>query len=91
MKYVLAIFGLFLSYGIMRHRESIGNSIGEMDWMRKIGGIYNIIVCIAVFIFFWSLATLSGTEDIFLYPFLKLMPFATGLVPNAADIPKEIF
>lgn len=91
MKFVLAIFGIFLSYQIMRHRESIGDSIGEMEWMRKIGGIYNIMVFIAVFIFFWSLATLTGTERLFLYPFLKLMPFATGLREEVPEIPMEIF
>ena len=76
-KNILAIFGFILSFFIIKHRESIGNSLGEYDWMKYFGGIYGVMVFLGIFIFFWSLATITGTEDLFLYPFIRLIPFAT--------------
>ncbi len=76
-KNILAIVGFILSFYLIKHRESIGNSFGEYDWMKYFGGIYGIVVIMGIFIFFWSLATITGTEDTFLYPFMRLIPFAT--------------
>lgn len=73
---VFAVLGLGLSFAMIKFRESIGNSIGEADWMRKVGGVYNVIVMCAVAMFFWSISYLTGTQDIFLAPVLKLFPAA---------------
>ena len=70
MKYIFAILGIVLSFYIIKYREYIGSSIGEMEWMRKIGGIYTIIVLVGILIFFWSVATLTSTTDMFLAPIL---------------------
>ena len=78
MKYFLAFGGFFLAYFMIRYRESIGNSFGEFAWMKKIGGIYAIVVCIAVFIIFWSLATITGTEDALFAPIFWMFPFLSG-------------
>ncbi|MBI2524239.1 hypothetical protein HYW11_03450, partial [Candidatus Peregrinibacteria bacterium] len=46
----------------------------EAEWMKKVGGVYNVITITAIFIFFWSLATLTGTTNIFLKPLTFLLP-----------------
>lgn len=74
MKYIFAIMGLFLSFGIIKWREDLGNSMGNMTWMRYFGGPYVFMVLVGVIMFFWSLATITGTEDIFLAPIIFLVP-----------------
>ena len=59
----------------------MGDTIGEADWMRKVGGVYNVIVIAAIFLFFWSLAVLTGTTNIFLKPLTFLIPGSRD--PNA--------
>ncbi len=61
---LLSIVGLVASVVLIKYRESIGDMLGEADWMRKIGGVYYVVIYIAVIIFFWSLATLTGTSDV---------------------------
>lgn len=85
MRYVFAIVGMIASYFIIKYRESLGNSIGEYEWMSKLGGIYNIVTIAGILIFFWSLAALTGTQDIFLAPILWIMP--GFLVPEAPPPP----
>ena len=70
MKYFAAISGMILSFFIIKYREYIGSSIGEMEWMQKVGGIYTIIVLVGILIFFWSIAILTGTTDILFAPIL---------------------
>ena len=82
MKYFLAFCGFFLAYFMIRYRESIGNSFGEFEWMKKVGGVYAIIVYIAIFIIFWGLATITGTEDVLFAPIFWLFPFLGGKTQN---------
>jgi len=88
MKYLIPIFGIILSFFIIKYREYIGSSLGEMEWMRKVGGIYTIIVIIGILIFFWSLATLTGTGDILFAPILFFIGpmFRGGEVPPPPDV-----
>jgi len=74
MKYILTLAGIFGSFAMMYWREPVGNMLGEADWMRKVGGVYNLIVIIALLIFFWSIAELTGTTDILFRPLLYLIP-----------------
>lgn len=83
MKYILAIFGLFFSIAIMKYRESIGDSIGSYDWMVYCGGSYGLVVIIGVLMFFWCVATLTGTEDFFFAPIIMLIP--NKYVPEGAQ------
>ncbi len=76
MRITLSLIGIVLSYLLIRYREAIGDMLGEADWMRSVGGIYTIVVFIALFIFFWSLAELTGTTHIFLSPVRYLIPGA---------------
>ncbi len=77
MQYVLALLGMVASYLMIKHREMIGDSIGDAQWMRYVGGVYNLIVLIAVIFFFWSVAVITGTSETFLNPILRIIPFAT--------------
>ena len=74
MRYILPIIGMVFSFLLMKYRERIGDVIGEAEWMRKIGGVYYVIVYAALLIFFWSLAELTGTTDIFLKPLMLSLP-----------------
>ncbi len=74
MKYFLSVIGIILSYLIIRYRESLGDTFGERDWMKYFGGIYGVLVILAVFIFFWSIATITGTTDLLLAPVLYILP-----------------
>ncbi|MDD5469360.1 MAG: hypothetical protein PHO92_00975 [Candidatus Peribacteraceae bacterium] len=80
---VIGIIGAFL---LIKKRESIGNSLGEYEWMHYVGGIYGVVVIVAILIFFWSLATLTGTQDFFFAPIRLLFPF---LFKAAQPIPTD--
>ncbi len=82
MGWILPILGIAGSVGLVYYRETIGNMIGEADWMRKVGGVYLVIVYIAVFIFFWSLAELTGTTDVLFGPIRNNIP---GLNPGQTE------
>ncbi len=71
-----AVIGFVLTYFIIRNRESIGDSLGDQEWMRPLGGIYGVIVIVAILIFFWSLATITGTQEFFFTPVRWILPFA---------------
>ncbi len=74
MKFFLGIIGIAGSFFLLKFREYIGDMIGDADWMRYVGGPYNLVVLVALFIFFWSIAAMTGTEDIFVRPILWLFP-----------------
>lgn len=83
MNILLGFIGLIASFFILKFRERVGDMIGDADWMRYVGGPYNLVVIVALFIFFWSIAAITGTEDIFVRPFLLLFPHASsGTVEN---------
>jgi hypothetical protein len=79
MGFILPILGIVGSFFMLKYREYIGNMMGEAAWMSKVGGVYNVIVIVAIFIFFWSLAELTGTTDILFRPLLWFIP---GLAPR---------
>lgn len=74
MSVFLSLLGIAGSVLMLKYRESIGNIMGEADWMSKVGGVYNFVIILAIFIFFWSLATLTGTTEILFAPLLWLIP-----------------
>lgn len=86
MSWILPILGILASGALVYYREYVGDSIGEADWMRSIGGVYFVIVYIAVFLFFWSIASLTGTNDV-LFGFIRnLVPGFTPLDSGAPTI-----
>ena len=64
MHIVLSLVGIVGSFFLIKEREKVGDMFGEAEWMRKVGGVYNVVVICALFIFFWSLAELTGTTDV---------------------------
>lgn len=78
MKYFLSFFGIVLSFFMMKYRESIGDMFTEPDWLRDFGGIYNLVIFLAFFIFIWSIATITGTDQILFTPVTWIIP---GLRP----------
>ncbi len=80
MQYFLAILGIILSILMLKYREKLGDFAGEADWMKYVGGIYNVVIIIALFCFLWSISVLTGTTDLLFEPFLYLFPGAVN--PN---------
>ncbi|MSR67379.1 hypothetical protein EXS65_00930 [Candidatus Peribacteria bacterium] len=63
-----------LAFLFIRYREAIGNMIGEPDWAIKIGGIYNVMILLGILMFFWSIASITGTTDVLFYPIVMFLP-----------------
>ena len=72
--YLLIATGLIGPFVMMYYRETIGDMIGEADWMRKVGGVYMVVIIVALFIFFWTLAEMTGTTSILFSPLKGLFP-----------------
>jgi hypothetical protein len=81
MKYFLSFIGIILSIAMLRYRERVGDFMGEAAWMKYTGGVYNFVIILALFIFLWSISTITGTTDILFMPFLYLLPGVAN--PNA--------
>jgi hypothetical protein len=74
MNYFLSILGILLSFVLLKKRETVGDMIGEGAWMRHVGGVYNVVLIVALIIFFWSIAELTNTTDILFSPIRYLIP-----------------
>ena len=48
--------------------------LGQPDWAIKVGGIYNVLIFIGVFFFFWSLASMTNTTDLLFAPLFFFFP-----------------
>ena len=83
MRYFLSIVGMIFAYFLLIYRERVGDAIGEADWMRRVGGIYYLVIVIALIIFFWSAAELTNTTS-FLFGFLRY------LIPGLAPEPEPL-
>lgn len=78
MKTILSILGIIISFLLLKYRETIGDVIGESHWMQRIGGVYLFVVYVAIFIFFWSIAELTGTTSLLFAPLTWLFPSMRG-------------
>lgn len=74
MRIFFGLIGILFGYAIIRYREQIGNALGDPEWAGKVGGIYNVLIIVGIFIFFWSLAVLTNTTDILFLPIVRLFP-----------------
>jgi hypothetical protein len=70
----IGLIGIVCSFFLVKYREQIGNMLGEPEWATKVGGIYNVVLIVAIFFFFWSLATMTGTSAILFAPIVNLIP-----------------
>lgn len=64
----LKLCAMGISILMIKYREQMGDMIGDAQWMRYVGGVYNLVIIIAVFLFFWAIASLTGTEKVFFFP-----------------------
>lgn len=83
IRYILCTVGIVGSLFMIKQREMIGDILGEAEWMKKIGGVYHVIVYIALFFFFWSIAELTGTTTVLFRPLQSLIP---GLAPDLTNV-----
>ncbi len=72
MTYFLGAIGIAASFFLIKYRQVVGDAVGDPDWAQKVGGIYNVVIIVAVFIFFWSIAAMTGTMDVLFSPILGL-------------------
>ena len=72
--YLLIATGLIGPFCMLVYREQLADLIGEADWMRKVGGVYNVIFIAAFVIFFWALADVTGTTGVLFAPLRSLSP-----------------
>ncbi|MDD4287666.1 MAG: hypothetical protein PHO20_06140 [Candidatus Peribacteraceae bacterium] len=70
----LGFVGIVSSIALIIYRERAAEMIGAAEWMDNLGGVYNVIIITAIFIFFFSVAALTGTLDFFLTPVRWLLP-----------------
>ncbi len=73
-RYVLSIGGMVASFYMIKNREFIGDMFGDPQWAKRFGGIYVLVVVLAVFILFWCIAALTGTTHILFKPLQILIP-----------------
>lgn len=78
MKYFFSILGIIASFLMIKYRERVGDMLGEPEWMNQVGGIYLWIVGFAIFVFLWSITTLTGTSEMLFAPILWIIPTPRG-------------
>jgi len=74
MNIFMGLLGVVGAFFLVKYRERIGDMVGDPPWAQKVGGIYNVLIIAGILIFFWSIATMTGTSDIFLRPLLMVIP-----------------
>lgn len=70
---IFKLLVMALAVMMIKYRERIGEQLGDPLWTRYVGGIYNVVIIVAIFLFFWALASLTGTQKIFFFPFYMVM------------------
>ena len=74
IKGLLAIVGSFL---LLKYRERVVAFTGKFGWAEQylgMGGTYNLMVIIAVILFLWGIASITGTTDVLLAPLRMFFP-----------------
>lgn len=63
---------MVLGFLLMKYREQVGDMLGEPAWATKVGGIYTVVIAFGIFVFFWGVATMTGTTDVLFSPIVTL-------------------
>jgi Na+-driven multidrug efflux pump len=74
MQYIGGTIGIIFGVLLIIYRERVGDFFGQPDWATKVGGIYNVVIFVGVFMFFWSLAAMTNTTDLLFAPFFAIFP-----------------
>ena len=72
--WLLIATGLIGPFVMIKYREAAGDFLGEAAWMRKVGGVHNVIIIVALLVFFWTLAEVTGTTGVLFGPLRYLNP-----------------
>ena len=88
MRFILGIIGILFGATLITYREAVGDMLGQPAWADKVGGIYNVVVIIGVLMFFWSIAYMTNTQDIFFAPLFYFLPLKNG---GSAGVPGTEF
>ncbi len=86
-EYLIPILGIAFAFVLIKYREPIGDTFGDPEWMRAVGGIHFVLVYVAIFIIFWSIAYATGTTEILFRPFLWIFP---GLGHRAGEVQPDL-
>ncbi len=70
----LGLIGIGFSFLLIKYREQVGDMLGDPDWASKVGGIYNIVILLGTIGFFWSIAYMTGTEEVLFAPLVYFLP-----------------
>ncbi len=65
------ILAIAAAFALIKYREKVVGFTGKFAWAEKYlgsGGTYNLMVIIAVILFFWGVAKMTGTMDVLLGP-----------------------
>ena len=81
MHIIFGLIGIVLSFVMVRYREQIGDMLGEPEWAQKVGGIYNVVVVIALFFFLWSIAYMTGTLGVLFGPVVRFFSLGRSVAP----------
>lgn len=74
MHVFLGLIGIAGAFFMLKYREPLGDMLGDAEWMRYVGGNRGAVAVVALVIFLWSIAAITGTQDVFLSPLLWLLP-----------------
>ncbi len=72
--WLLIATGIIGPFFMIKYREMVGDFIGEAEWMKKVGGVYTVVIIVAVFLFFWTIAEVTGTTGVLFSPLRNLSP-----------------
>ncbi len=72
--WLVGLIGIIGSFFMVKYREQVGDMFGSPDWAAKVGGVYNVVIIVAVILFFFSIAQFLGTTNVFLAPILYFVP-----------------
>ncbi|HVW66920.1 MAG TPA: hypothetical protein VHA78_04295 [Candidatus Peribacteraceae bacterium] len=82
MHILLGFLGMVASIAMIKYRAQLGDMMGDPDWMKYVGGVYNFVIILAIVFFFWSIAYMTNTTDVLFRPLLLLFPN-----PNPQTVP----
>ena len=71
------LLAIAASFFLIKYRERVVAFTGKFAWAEQylgMGGTYNLMVIIAVVLFLWGVASITGTTDVLLAPLRMLFP-----------------
>lgn len=80
------LLAIIASFFLIKYRERAVAMTGKFDWCEKylgMGGTYRFMVILGVVLFFWGVASLTGTTDVLLSPLRGLFS-PGGVAPSSA-------